>query len=804
MATNQELAKIVNRIRSGDRAAFSDLYEATYKSVFYHAQTILKNNEDVEDAVQEAYEQAYMNLDRLKSPEAVASWLNQIVSNISLNKVRGSKSRKETFSLDDEDFTFEPVALDADTPDRVLDQKGTEEIIGSFINALPYEQKTTVILYYYDEMSVGDIARAMGCSTGTVKSRLNYARKSIEKAVREEEKRGVKLYSAMSPALLAASIDRLANTSHVPASAGSVARSLAAEYGYDAGRWSLSSASKTVSASASAAAGAPAAVEVEAAAAVKPTVEATAAGAKAKSAVFLRILAVIAAVGIGLAVYFSYAPDPDAEETVPEEEVVYNVEIEEPEEVIPEEEQEEEEEPEIETPEDVITEEEAENELNPEADENAESEMAATPEEKTYYTGDLLDFGNYEQDANLENGPEPITWQVLDVQDGKAFLISQYALDTVPFSMYTDRYPWELSDMRNFLNDDFLMGSFTREERKAILMTSVDNGTSQAPRTASGGGPDTEDKIYLMSYAEAQKYFADDDSRICIPTAYAISQGVVPDITRGSCIWRLRMGGSVNTSGAIVTSGINIQAYNVTLRPCMWVDLSAGPFSGEKDVEDENVTDFTVGEYTTFGRYEQDNNPENGPEAIDWLVLDIQGDIAVMISQYGLDCIQFHNSYAGISWEDSDLRSWLNDQFYSECFSIDEKAAVLDTEVDNSKAQNDANILSADENTTTDKVFLLSYKEADTLFPYSYKRICMPTAYAASKTLKLDPKSGSCMWWLRTPGTSAYNREIVTANGELNGFGKSVNWNISSKPDGEIGVRPVIRVDMTAKIFTGE
>ena len=61
MATNQELARIVNKIRGGDSSAFSDLYDATYKSVFYHAQTILKNNEDVEDAVQEAYEQAYMN-----------------------------------------------------------------------------------------------------------------------------------------------------------------------------------------------------------------------------------------------------------------------------------------------------------------------------------------------------------------------------------------------------------------------------------------------------------------------------------------------------------------------------------------------------------------------------------------------------------------------------------------------------------------------------------------------------------------------------------------------------------------------
>ena len=600
MATNQELARIVNKIRGGDSSAFSDLYDATYKSVFYHAQTILKNNEDVEDAVQEAYEQAYMNLDRLKSPEAVSSWLNQIVSNISLNKVRGSKSRKETFSLDDEDFTFEPVALDADTPDRVLDQKGTEEIIGSFINALPYEQKTTVILYYYDDMSVGDIAKAMGCSAGTVKSRLNYARKSIEKAVREEEKRGVKLYSAMSPALLAAAIDRLANTSHVPASAGSVARSLAAEYGYDAGRWSLSSTSRTVSASASAAAGAPAAAEAEAAAAAKPTVEATAAGAKAKSAVFLRILAVIAAVGIGLAVYFSYAPDPDAEETTPEEQVVYDVQIEEP--VQPEEEEEEpeEEEPEVEepeeeeeepeeVPEDIITEEEVENELNPEVDENAENELAFVPEPKTYYPGDLLDFGHYEQDGNLANGFEPISWQVLEIQDNKAFLISQYALDMKPRGTYT----WEKCSLRNWLNSTFITFAFSKSEQQAIFETEVDN--SQTEITIAGSdyitrinsatpGPNTWDTVYLLSAGEAQKYYSSDDDRICIPTDFAVAQGALQDSVRGSCQWWLRTNTGtvgafqVSTAGSISSLSTIVNAESIAIRPCMWVDLDSDFF----------------------------------------------------------------------------------------------------------------------------------------------------------------------------------------------------------------------------------
>ena len=370
--------------------------------------------------------------------------------------------------------------------------------------------------------------------------------------------------------------------------------------------------------------------------------------------------------------------------------------------------------------------------------------------------------------------------------------------------MYTDSYDWYLSDMRNWLNDRFLMGAFTREERKAILLTEVDNSLIvEFKPTKQPYGPDTEDKIYLMSYDEVQEYFPDDDSRICMPTEYAISCGVVPDVARGSCIWRLRVGGSVNTSGAPTNAGIKVQSYDIALRPCMWVDLNAKAFSGEED-ENTNMTDFTVGEYTTFGSYEQDNDPENGKEPIDWLVLEIQDNCAIMISRYGLDCVQFHNSYAGVSWENSDLRSWLNDEFCAEAFSAEEMEAILDTQVDNSAAQNDANVLTGGENNTTDKVFLLSYQEANTLFPYSYKRICKPTAYAASGDLNVDPNSGSCMWWLRTPGTSFYNREIVTTNGELNGFGKSVNWNIPIKLDGEVAVRPVIRVDMTAKIFTGE
>ena len=202
--TNAQMAVLVSKILNGDSEAFSALYRATYKSAYFHAKTVLKNEQDVEDVLQEAYTTAYTRLDTLDNPEAVAAWINQIVTFTSLHKLRGSKNQA-SFSLDDEDFCYEPVACDGDSPDKLVELWGTEEILSGIIEQLPEAQRLTVIMFYYDDMRVADIAKVMGCSENTVKSRLNYARKNIEAAVREEEKRGVKLYS-VSPALLLAAL----------------------------------------------------------------------------------------------------------------------------------------------------------------------------------------------------------------------------------------------------------------------------------------------------------------------------------------------------------------------------------------------------------------------------------------------------------------------------------------------------------------------------------------------------------------------------------------------------------------------
>ena len=148
-----------------------------------------------------------MKMDSIKSPEAFSSWLNTTVSYISMKKLRDTKG-KEDLSLDDEDFHYEAAAPDSVTPDKVMDKKGTEEILSGMIDQLSDAQKQTVLMYYYDELSVKEIAESLGVTENTVKSRLRYARANIKTAVEAEEKRGVKLYS-VSPLMFMAALRKL-------------------------------------------------------------------------------------------------------------------------------------------------------------------------------------------------------------------------------------------------------------------------------------------------------------------------------------------------------------------------------------------------------------------------------------------------------------------------------------------------------------------------------------------------------------------------------------------------------------------
>ena len=209
--------------------------------------------------------------------------------------------------------------------------------------------------------------------------------------------------------------------------------------------------------------------------------------------------------------------------------------------------------------------------------------------------GDLITFGLYEQDNDLDNGPEPVEWIVLDAQDGKALLLSKYGLDDIPYNTEWINITWEECTLRTWLNSDFLNSAFTAEEQSAILTTEVDNSSAQGySEWNTSGGNNTQDRVFLLSCAEANRYLSvtfdsystNSDNRVA-PTAYAIARGswgsdeyrTEDGLPAGW--WWLRSPGQdqnyaarVDYDGSLLISAVNKK--DGVVRPAVWISLESG------------------------------------------------------------------------------------------------------------------------------------------------------------------------------------------------------------------------------------
>ena len=202
--------------------------------------------------------------------------------------------------------------------------------------------------------------------------------------------------------------------------------------------------------------------------------------------------------------------------------------------------------------------------------------------------GNFAVFGSYEQDNDDSDGTEPIEWIILAERDDSVLLLSRYALAAQPYyELYRTRY-WKDCDLRVWLNGTFLQEAFSAEEQDAILLTEVDNGSSQgyAPWISSGC-ENTSDRIFVLSYTEAMTYFASDEERMCAPTAAAAAGGVWQSSLgqeadgTAACWWWLRSPGghqgyysaAVRSSGSILYTFVSSRSVGV--RPAMWVSKDA-------------------------------------------------------------------------------------------------------------------------------------------------------------------------------------------------------------------------------------
>ena len=186
------------------------------------------------------------------------------------------------------------------------------------------------------------------------------------------------------------------------------------------------------------------------------------------------------------------------------------------------------------------------------------------------------------------------------------------------------------------------------------------------------------------------------------------------------------------------------------------------------------------GDIIKFGNYPQDSNGSISP--IEWLVLDVKENESLLISRYGLDCIKYHNSWANITWEDCDLRKWLNNDFIKSAFSEEEAKKIKVSELKN---EDNPEYRTRGGNNTKDRIFCLSINEAEHYFGSDNDRQCKPTAYARKQCAYVY--NDCCFWWLRSPGNYRYNALDVYADGALNVIGFLVDF------DGN-AVRPALRI----------
>ena len=193
-----ELAEFVRKARAGDKDAFGVLYNNTYNQVFYTVKSMIKDDDAVCDILQDSYVKAFLHMDSFKGDDKFLPWIKQIAANTARDWLKKKKPMLFTdLNDDDDDMAFEEQIEDEreeNIPEKLIEQKETIRIVREIVDSLPDDQRAVIGMYYYENMSVNDIASAMGASQSAIKSRLKYGRDKIKAKVEELESRGTKLY----------------------------------------------------------------------------------------------------------------------------------------------------------------------------------------------------------------------------------------------------------------------------------------------------------------------------------------------------------------------------------------------------------------------------------------------------------------------------------------------------------------------------------------------------------------------------------------------------------------------------------
>ena len=224
-----------------------------------------------------------------------------------------------------------------------------------------------------------------------------------------------------------------------------------------------------------------------------------------------------------------------------------------------------------------------------------------TENASNYEIGDIVTYGNYEQDGFYSNGEETIEWIVIARdRDNHALLLSRYCLDALPYNEDGGDVTWEDSSIRAWLNGEFLESAFGGDPNGFICTAEC---KTKDGRSGTDGGENTTDRVFLLAVDEVTQYFPKESSRRAPVTEYAKEQGAEYD-KNGNGWWWLRtpgktqdMAAGVHTAGGVNYDGRDVDRTDLCIRPALWLDLDVvtAYFSDSTQDGDEAAADNGTG-----------------------------------------------------------------------------------------------------------------------------------------------------------------------------------------------------------------
>lgn len=191
----KKIKELVSSAKSGNKKSFDKLYELTHNDVWYNCLSLLKDEENAKDIMQETYITAFLKLDTLKDEEKFCGWVTTIAVNLCKKKLKG----KVEYQIDDEVLITKTETDELMLPEEYINKAEKRKVLLQIIeDTLSFNQYQVVLMFYFNELSIAEIAQALEISEGTVKSRLNSSRAKMKTAIEDyENKSGDKLHGVV-------------------------------------------------------------------------------------------------------------------------------------------------------------------------------------------------------------------------------------------------------------------------------------------------------------------------------------------------------------------------------------------------------------------------------------------------------------------------------------------------------------------------------------------------------------------------------------------------------------------------------